>query len=69
MRWLSLTLAALLVPGSSTAHAFCGFYVSSAGGQLFNDATMVVLMRRCIASEVEDITGKAAVRSECLRLR
>jgi len=45
MRWLSLTLAALLVAASSTAHAFCGFYVSSAGGQLFNDATMVVLMR------------------------
>ncbi|HVE82903.1 MAG TPA: DUF2330 domain-containing protein [Myxococcales bacterium] len=27
------------------AHAFCGFFVSSAGAQLFNDATMVVLMR------------------------
>ncbi|MBL8914299.1 MAG: DUF2330 domain-containing protein, partial [Archangium sp.] len=27
------------------AHAFCGFYVSSAGADLFNDATMVVLMR------------------------
>lgn len=30
---------------STSASAFCGFYVSSAGGQLFNDATMVVLMR------------------------
>jgi hypothetical protein len=27
------------------ARAFCGFYVSSANGELFNDATMVVLMR------------------------
>lgn len=32
-----------LVP--STATAFCGFYVSGADGQLFNDATQVVLMR------------------------
>ncbi|MDP1824263.1 MAG: DUF2330 domain-containing protein [Archangium sp.] len=30
---------------ASAAHAFCGFYVSSAGADLFNDATMVVLMR------------------------
>jgi len=29
----------------ATAHAFCGFYVSSAGAELFNDASMVVLMR------------------------
>jgi hypothetical protein len=32
----------LLVP---SLLAFCGFYVSGAGGQLFNDASMVVLMR------------------------
>ena len=38
-----LTLCVALLAG--TAHAFCGFYVSSAGGQLFNDATMVTLMR------------------------
>ncbi|MDP1829180.1 MAG: DUF2330 domain-containing protein [Archangium sp.] len=38
---LLLCLALLAAP----AHAFCGFYVSSAGGQLFNDATMVTLMR------------------------
>jgi hypothetical protein len=31
-----------LVP---TLLAFCGFYVSGAGGQLFNDASMVVLLR------------------------
>ena len=41
MRAVFLTL----VICSTAAHAFCGFYVSSAGGQLFNDATMVVLMR------------------------
>ncbi len=34
--------AALLFAGA--AHAFCGFYVSSAGADLFNDASMVVLM-------------------------
>ena len=39
---LVLTTAVLL---GSAAHAFCGFYVSSAGADLFNDATMVVLMR------------------------
>ncbi|MBL8917288.1 MAG: DUF2330 domain-containing protein [Myxococcaceae bacterium] len=40
---LSLLGVALLLPWP--AHAFCGFYVSSAGADLFNDATMVVLMR------------------------
>jgi hypothetical protein len=40
-RLLFAALAAL----PAAAHAFCGFYVSSAGADLFNDATMVVLMR------------------------
>ena len=39
----SLSLCAALL--ASPAYAFCGFYVSSAGGQLFNDASMVTLMR------------------------
>src|SRR3954468_24726967 len=39
----ALVAAALLLPGVSSA--FCGFYVSSAGAELFNDASMVVLMR------------------------
>ena len=39
----SLTVCAVLL--AAPAEAFCGFYVSSAGGQLFNDATMVTLMR------------------------
>src|SRR5262245_2679684 len=38
--WL---MAVLLAPVA--ASAFCGFYVSGAGGQLFNDASMVVLVR------------------------
>jgi TonB family protein len=37
-------LAALLF-APLTASAFCGFYVSGAGGKLFNDASMVVLLR------------------------
>jgi hypothetical protein len=40
---LSSLLGVALLP--SPAQAFCGFYVSSAGADLFNDATMVVLMR------------------------
>ncbi|MBP6842826.1 MAG: DUF2330 domain-containing protein, partial [Kofleriaceae bacterium] len=38
------TLAALLA-AAPAAHAFCGFYVNGAGGEMFNDATQVVLMR------------------------
>jgi MYXO-CTERM domain-containing protein len=40
---LALAVAACLVP--SAADAFCGFYVNGAGGEMFNDATQVVLMR------------------------
>ncbi len=39
----ALSLCAALT--ASPARAFCGFYVSSGGGQLFNDATLVTLMR------------------------
>lgn len=38
-----LLLGVVLV--SLPASAFCGFYVSGAGGKLFNDASMVVLVR------------------------
>ena len=41
---MKLTFAVTLLTAFA-AHAFCGFYVSSAGADLFNDATMVVLMR------------------------
>ena len=40
--WL-LMLVVLVAPAS--ARAFCGFYVSGADGELFNRATMVVMMR------------------------
>ncbi len=42
-RLLAVCCAALFT--ATAAEAFCGFYVSSAGADLFNDATMVVLMR------------------------
>jgi MYXO-CTERM domain-containing protein len=38
-------VAALITAAPGTADAFCGFYVSGAGGDLFNNATQVVLMR------------------------
>jgi uncharacterized protein (TIGR03382 family) len=37
--------AALITAAPATADAFCGFYVSGAGSDLFNNATQVVLMR------------------------
>ena len=40
---LALTLTLTLTP--RPARAFCGFYVGGAGAKLFNNATMVVLMR------------------------
>ena len=39
----AVVLASVFAGGA--AHAFCGFYVSGADGALFNDATMVVMMR------------------------
>ena len=41
-RWW-IVLSALALTG--TAHAFCGFYVAGADTELFNEATMVVMMR------------------------
>jgi hypothetical protein len=40
--WFTLILS-LGLPGA--AHAFCGFYVSGAGADMFNNATQVTLMR------------------------
>ena len=45
--WLSAIVASALgmwMP-TSNAKAFCGFYVSGADGSLYNNATMVVMMR------------------------
>ena len=36
----------LLSLGARYAEAFCGFYVSGADGEMFNNATQVVLMRQ-----------------------
>src|SRR3954471_19249043 len=47
-RSLGWTLAAALALGAAAprrAEAFCGFYVGGADAKLFNNATMVVLMR------------------------
>ena len=40
-----LLIAVLLATLPGSARAFCGFYVSGAGGSLYANATMVVLMR------------------------
>src|SRR5947199_2573931 len=36
-------IAAACAP--SVAHAFCGFYINGSGGEMFNNATQVVMMR------------------------
>jgi len=44
----------------ASAHAFCGFYVGGAGADLYNDATVVVMMRdgsRTVLSMQNDYTG------------
>jgi hypothetical protein len=45
MRSGALVAAVALTIAPAAAHAFCGFYVSGAGADLFNNATQVVLMR------------------------
>ncbi|MEM9191343.1 MAG: DUF2330 domain-containing protein [Myxococcota bacterium] len=46
MRWIVLMAAAgLVLGGPQSARAFCGFYVSGADASLYNNATMVVMMR------------------------
>jgi hypothetical protein len=45
MRWWWLSCA-LIVTGAATAQAFCGFFVSGADAQLYNNASQVVLMRK-----------------------
>ena len=39
-------LALTLTAAPAAADAFCGFYISGAGGELYNNATQVVLMRQ-----------------------
>src|SRR5688572_7231070 len=47
---------------ASEASAFCGFYVNGAGGEMFNDATQVTLMRmgtRTVLSMQNNYKGPA----------
>jgi MYXO-CTERM domain-containing protein len=41
-----IVAAAVALCAPSAAHAFCGFYINGAGGEMFNNATQVVLMRQ-----------------------
>jgi len=48
---------------TSAAHAFCGFYVGGAGAELYNDATVVVMMRdksRTVLSMQNSYEGPAS---------
>jgi hypothetical protein len=40
-----MAVAAVIAVTPSAARAFCGFYVDGAGSEMFNNATMVVMMR------------------------
>jgi MYXO-CTERM domain-containing protein len=58
---LSALLAALLA-APAAADAFCGFYVSGAGAEMFNNATQVVMMRsgsRTVLSMQNNYQGPA----------
>jgi MYXO-CTERM domain-containing protein len=55
-------LSAALIAAPRAAHAFCGFYVNGAGGEMFNDATQVTLMRmgtRTVLSMQNNYKGPA----------
>jgi MYXO-CTERM domain-containing protein len=55
--------AALSVSAPPTAEAFCGFYVAGADSKLYNNATMVVLMRdgtRTVLSMQNNYQGPAS---------
>ena len=63
MKLLAFILAAVITIGiSSTAQAFCGFYVAKADTNLFNRASQVVLVRdgsRTVITMVNDFEGDA----------
>ncbi len=42
---IAAAIAAATFGAPAAAHAFCGFYINGAGGEMFNNATQVVLMR------------------------
>jgi len=43
---MALAAGLAVTAAAGPADAFCGFYVNGAGGDMFNDATQVVLMRK-----------------------
>ena len=46
--WTTMTTAAVLTAGTLVAReadAFCGFYVAGGDAKLYNNATVVVMMR------------------------
>jgi hypothetical protein len=45
-RALGFAALAAIVAAPHAAHAFCGFYINGAGGEMFNNATQVVMMRK-----------------------
>src|SRR5262245_24112241 len=45
MRTLPVVVALGVLASAAPAHAFCGFYVGGAGAELYNNATLVVMMR------------------------
>jgi len=45
IRWGWALSAAMALVAPRSAEAFCGFYVAGADAKLFNNATLVVLMR------------------------
>jgi len=60
---LTLAVAALTVAISTTAQAFCGFYVARADTSLFNRASQVVLVRddnRTVITMANDFQGAAS---------
>ena len=61
-RLLKIVLAAALplLATAVPAHAFCGFYVAKADGQLFNKASKVVVARkdkRTVVTMASDYSG------------
>jgi hypothetical protein len=61
----ALTLGIAALTTSPVADAFCGFYVAGADEKLFNNATMVVLMRegtRTVLSMQNNYQGPAKNR-------
>ena len=61
MKWsLAIVVWTAMMLAGLDAAAFCGFYVASAGKQLFNNATVVVMMRdgkRTVLSMQNDYQG------------